>query len=84
METLAKKYSISDQTFHSTVLIILTISWPASTIIRHSSGKVSRLCPGMNQVVLILYLSNILSKRRTPMVPAKRPREMSEVLSSPP
>lgn len=38
---------------------------------------------GMNQVVLMLYLSNILSRRRTPIVPAKRPREMSDVESSP-
>lgn len=27
----------------------------------------------MNQVVLMLYFSNILRRRRTPIVPAKRP-----------
>ena len=53
--------------------IAIPISWPASAIIRHSSGNVSREWPGMNQVVLMLWRSNIFNRRRTPIVPAKRP-----------
>jgi hypothetical protein len=49
-----------------------------------SSGNVSRLWPGMNHVVLILYLSNSFRRRCVPTVPANRPRLMSLVLSSPP
>lgn len=52
---------------------VLYISCPASLIIAHSSGNVSREWPGMNHVVLILYLSNSFRSLRTPTVPAKRP-----------
>jgi len=34
--------------------IPIPISWPASAIMRHSSGNVSREWPGMNHVVLML------------------------------
>ena len=76
------------------------ISWPASRTAAMSSGNDSRLCPGMNQVVLILYclqldgvcyellapltFLNIFRSRCVPTVPAKIPRLMSLVLSSPP
>lgn len=60
------------------------ISWPCSTIIRHSSGNVSSEWPGMKKVVLMLYFWNSFNMRRTPIVPAKSPREISEVESSPP
>lgn len=49
------------------------ISCPASLTISHSSLNVSSECPGMNHVVLILYLSKSFSRRRTPTVPAKSP-----------
>lgn len=49
------------------------ISCPASRIIAHSVGKVSRLWPGINQVVFMLYFSKRRRRRRTPTVPAKRP-----------
>lgn len=39
---------------------------------------------GEAHVVLISYFLNIFSNRLTPIVPAKRPREMSLVESSPP
>ena len=52
---------------------ITCISCPASLTISHSSLNVSRECPGMNHVVLILYLSKSLRRRRTPTVPAKSP-----------
>ena len=47
----------------------------------HSSGNVSRECPGMNQVVLMLYFSNILRSLRTPTVPANRPSKVSKTPS---
>lgn len=49
------------------------ISWPASLTIAHSSGNVSRECPGMNHVVVMLYFSNSFRSLRIPTVPAKRP-----------
>jgi hypothetical protein len=39
----------------------------------HSSGKVSREWPGMNQVALMLYFLKRLRRRTVPMWPAKRP-----------
>ena len=50
------------------------ISCPASRIIAHSSGKVSKECPGIYHVVLMLYFSNNRRRRRTPIVPANSPR----------
>lgn len=55
------------------------ISWPASRIMAHSSGKDSRECPGMNHVVVILYFSKSLSSLLTPTVPAKIPYAVSAV-----
>ena len=58
--------------------------FPSGDSLAHSSGKVSSEWPGMNHVALMLYFSNSLRRRRVPRVPAKRPREMSLVESSPP
>lgn len=53
--------------------MLTPISCPASRTIAHSSGNVSRLCPGMNHEALMLYFSNSFNKRRVPIVPAQRP-----------
>jgi len=58
------------------------ISCPASLIIVHSSGKVSSECPGMNQVVLMLYLANSFRSLRTPIVPANIPIHHLAILST--
>lgn len=53
------------------------ISCPASLIIAHSSGKVSREWPGMKKVVLISYLAKSFRSLRTPTVPAKMPFDLA-------
>ena len=49
------------------------ISCPASLTMVHSSGNVSRECPGIKKVVLMSYLAKSFRSLRTPTVPAKRP-----------
>lgn len=39
----------------------------------HSSGKVSREWPGINQVAFMFFFEKRLRRRRVPIVPAKRP-----------
>lgn len=55
----------------------IPISCPLSRIAAHWSGKVSSECPGIKNVAVMLYLSNIFKRRSTPSVPAKYPREIS-------
>lgn len=44
-----------------------------------SYAHVSKLWPGMKNVVLMLYLSNSLKRRSTPIVPANKPRDLSSI-----
>src|SRR3954469_3847841 len=62
----------------------MPISWPASTTLRISSGKVSIECPGMNHVVFRPYFSKSFSSRSDPTSPANMPREMPSAEPSPP
>jgi hypothetical protein len=87
------RYVLSNTSFCCSSVISTGFSWlypcrpiscPASRTAAISSGNVSRLCPGMNHVVLMSYFANSFKRRCVPIVPAKRPRLMSLVLSSPP
>jgi hypothetical protein len=60
------------------------ISCPLSTILRICLGNDSAECAGVNHVVLILYLSQSLSRRSIPTVAPKIPREISVGLAGTP
>lgn len=53
------------------------ISCPLSTIFLICLGKDSTECAGVNQVALMLYLSQSFSRRSMPTVAPKTPRETS-------
>lgn len=59
-------------------------SWPLATILRICAGKDSAECAGVNHVVLMLYLSQSLSRRSIPTVAPKTPRDMSVGLAGVP
>ena len=47
------------------------------------ASYVSKLWPGMKNVVLMLYLSKSLKSRSTPIVPANKPRDLSPISFNP-